>query len=386
MSRKLNLNFLLLIFVLFVNVPSAYLLLNKNFSFIIETLQILTFIVTFLIFIVYSKKKNLSKIIVFITLFWAVYIVSTYLHNGNVNASVKPLLNTFTLCAIFIIYKENLNLLIKTFLLYFELLITINLITILIYPNGLYMISGNVNPHYFLGHRNNSIEYILPLICFSNISDYINDKKNSVNNVYVIVLSFLTVLLTWSANAMVVVGYLIVSLYLPTKKFIHKKINCVKFFIGYLIAFVSIIIYRLQYYFSWLIVDILHRSLDFTYRTYIWDRSLYWIKKSLFIGYGYENEILKTSKITHPNSCHNYLLDFMYMGGFLMILLLVIILFSTFYKINNSKGYSKYIITSIICGYFILWFATPIHKDVLGIMFLIFTIGYNIEYIERCIK
>ena len=150
------------------------------------------------------------------------------------------------------------------------------------------MVPDNINNHYFLGHRNNSIEYIIPAICFVCLNDYINDKKMSLNNIILIIASILTVVFTWSANAILVLLMLLILLYMPFKHLIHKFVTCINMLIMYIVFFITIVIYRLQYYFSWLIVDILHKSLDFTYRTQIWDKSIYWIKKSLLMGYGYE--------------------------------------------------------------------------------------------------
>ena len=374
---------IIMFFVYFINIPPAYIVLNEKISTLIEIIQVIIFLVVVLLYMSYSKKRGLSTIIILIVLFWGIYIFSTVVHSGNIGAAIKPLINTFSLCAIFEMCKEkNLNF-INTGLTYFGIIIFINLVTIILFPKGLYLVYGNINEHFFLGHRNNSIEYIIPAICFANLVNYESDVKFSLKNIIILGMSITTVLLTWSANAILVMAFIVFSLYLPTKKTIQKVINCQRFFIIYMAAFVGIIIYRLQYYFSWLIVDILHKSLDFTYRTYIWDKSIYWIKKSLLIGYGYESPLLKTIKITHPNSCHNYILDFMYMGGIIMVGILIIILITIFKKLKNSKSYASKILTITICSYFILWFATPIHKDVLSIMFLIFTIAYNIKYFEE---
>lgn len=375
----------LFIFLLFViNIPPAFFIVNSKVSYMYEMAQVLCFMVTFILYLLYIRKNKISFIVVLLCLFWLSFIISTIINHGEVLAAVKPFITTMNLCFTFeMLKKHNMSNFIKTANFYFKLIVSINLVTILLFPTGLYNVVGNENAHFFLGHKNNSIEYILPLILFANLNDYLNKKNYSFNNIYSIIISVLTVLLTWSANAILVIFYVILALYLPTKKIISKKVTCLNFFVGYLILFVAIVIYRLQYKMSWLIVGILHKSLTFTYRTYIWDKALYWIKKSLFFGYGYEDSLLKLSKIGHSNSCHNYLLDFMYMGGFLMIAILIVMLIAVFYKIKKCHKSVKYIITAIICGYFILWFATPIHKDVLCLMFLVFCIGYNILYLER---
>ena len=55
-----------------------------------------------------------------------------------------------------------------------EALVTLNLLTVILFPNGLYLIygfnKGYSNAAYLLGHRNNAIEHMIPLtgICIIN--------------------------------------------------------------------------------------------------------------------------------------------------------------------------------------------------------------------------
>lgn len=372
--------YILLFCEFFIVIPPEYFRLNINFIYVSRVCQFLVFAICIMLYIRFILKYGISKLFILICLFWSIFILSTFINKGgDITSAAKPFITTFILCSTFDMNKNTRHIFLQTFSFYLEVLIFINFLTIVIFPKGLYLIIGNENPHFFLGHRNNSIEYIIPAICSKMLLNFMNNKKNTFSSFLLFIIAILTVILTWSANAILVVAFLVFSLMLPTEKIMPKILNAFNFFVIYLSSCILIIIYRLQEKFEWLIVGILHKSLDFTYRTYIWDKALKWIKKSPFIGYGYENEILKRSKISHPNSCHNYMLDFFYMGGIVLVIDLLLCLFLIFNKLKNNKTWASKILSYTLCGYFILWFATPIHLNTLNMMFLIFMFAYEVN-------
>lgn len=370
--------------ILLVNIPPAFFTRISIIDEIYSILQIFCFIICIILFFINLKNNHLSTILLFIVLFWAVYIFSTIINKGSIITSIRPLLMTFSICSFYELYIKTSKKydIIKDAKNYFAVLLYINLITILIFPEGLYY-ANNENAHYFLGHKNNSIEYIIPAVCFSLIYDEIKKRKVSINSKVLIACSLITVILTWSANAIIATTFMFVTLFLQTKNIIEKIINCTNFFIAYIASFFLIIIFRMQYIFAWLIEDILHKSLDFTYRTYIWDKALKWISESPVIGYGFEDPGLKVLKIGHPNSAHNYILDYLYMGGYLGLSIIGIILILIVNKLNKIKNNFSKILTYSVCTYFILWFATPIHRDTLCLMFLIFTMSYYVSKLSK---
>ena len=378
MRIKINYNKIFLFILLFINIPPAFFIREDNIAKIFNILQIFMFFICMIKYTLFLKRNKKISFIFLITVFWGIFILSTFLNgHGKMHEAIEPLITTFSLCSIYIVNLKKNEEFIDIASFYFKLLIYINFVTILIFPNGLYLVEGNVNAHYFLGHRNNSVEYILPALLFSIMKDFNKKGKYSVSTFLLLIASVLSVILTWSANAILVLFFVIAVLFIPLKDRINKCLNIANFSIAYIVLFFSIIVFKLQNHFEWLIVGILHRSLDFTNRVRIWDKTLYWINKSFILGYGFENSEYKELKIYHPNSCHNYLLDFMYMGGIAMVLVLVLIIILTAIKIKKAKDNKICkIIEMFILAYFILGFATPIHKNVLCIMFLILCVGY----------
>ncbi|MBP3444979.1 MAG: O-antigen ligase family protein [Bacilli bacterium] len=289
-----------------------------------------------------------------------------------------PCINLISL--IFLFYKKYNKQLLAATSIFLIVAIIINFVTILLFPDGLY-IGNNTNEHYFLGQRNDLIEYILPcLLCFS-IYNFKYKTSKLIFCIFNLICMF-SVILTWSANAMTALTIYYVYLFFF---YIKKKDNVFSPLNIYLISFFtsySIIILKIQNLFSWIIEGILHKNLTFTGRTSIWDKSIAYIKKSFLYGYGKESEIIKFYKIGHSNSCHNYFLDFLYDGGILMfiIILFIIITLNKSYKNKCVDDKAKTIVSSIFIGYFIIGIATPIHLNTICYLFYsLYMLKYFLE-------
>jgi O-antigen ligase len=142
-------------------------------------------------------------------------------------------------------------------------------------------------------------------------------------------------------------------------------------------------VFKIQNLFKFLIEDFLGKSLTFSGRTYIWERAIYWIKKSWLYGYGYERASLHQLKTIFPY-CHNILLEHMYQGGIILIicLLLIQVCFGKYLMAYATNYYAKVITISVFILYFMMMFETLSMIRV----FPLFLLAYHIEQIMACDK
>lgn len=358
--------------------------LTYNFYFFERMYNFLQLMCGIVIILLYIRRGKISKMMLTIIVFYGIYFISTIMHNQFKMIVFRIIFSAISLCAFSEMFiKFNKKIFFKIAYFYLALIAFMNFITIILFPNGLYE-TDNINPYYLLGHRNNSIEYILPAIFFCYISFYENKNRLKKNIYFISLISCLTVILTWSGNAIVALFIVLLYSIFPTKKLLEKFIGFKGFFTTSLGLFILFIIMKVQYVFSWFITKVLHKSIDFTGRVDIWDNALHYIEKSPIIGYGYENPDLKLKKIGHSNSAHNYYLDFLYNGGIIMLILYFYMIFLLNKVMNQVKNRDlKNIFIAITAGYFIVGFATPIHMETLSYMFMIFTIIYNFKDIEK---
>jgi O-antigen ligase len=229
---------------------------------------------------------------------------------------------SITMCLIFSLWLEkNPGLLIDCFSV-FELLIYINLLTILCYPEGLYR-SELYTANWFLGYKNPQIRTILPVLSISLIKSYKEYGKLKLRAILLLLSSAITFYLTSSATSLIGIGIFLIGLFLfHTKKGrLPRLLNLRNIMILVVILFVIVVMLKKQSMFSYIVENVLGRDLTFTYRTDVWDMSLDRIKLKPLWGYGYLTgrnfiEIFGRNVYSHP---HNYIMYNMMIGGICLV-------------------------------------------------------------------
>lgn len=298
--------------------PSSYLYGNtiKNMY---QGLMILDYLI--ILFLVFKDKKidiKNNKYIFSMILVLLLIAVSTILNNGNFTEMIKYIINSLMLMLLFnhctIKYKMDF---VKSLNIYFFVLLFINLLTMILYPNGMFINSVGNRSNYFLGFKNTIILYVIPFLYFSFLLNIKKDGKLNKRFYVSYLLGFLNILLTKSSTG--IVGLAIITVLLLTKNFFKniKAFNLRTFIIIHLILFYIIIIGNKVGIFSFLVVTIFKKDLTFTNRTYIWDKAIEFITNKPLLGYGSETSIVRAIKFRYHQAvtCHNQLLDMTYQIG-----------------------------------------------------------------------
>lgn len=338
-------------------------------------------IISFLIL----RKKKVSKIIIYITLFEAVIILSTIINDGSLKSTILDAIQAIVLCMI-VDYgiQYNKQALLKGILFIFELLITINALTIFIYPNGMYINPTNgFSENWFLGFDNSHIVYLLIGITISVIYSYLYFKKLTIRTYYLIIISFITIISRWTATG--VIGLSLLILYLLLKSAINKFkfFNIRNYTLIAFGSFLGIIVFRIQNYFSYLIVDVLKKDLTFTNRTYIWDRTIHFMKQSPYLGCGYLDGAIRQYKyhIWGAVHAHNQVLEVLYLGGTILAIILVLIIILMIRSLNQYRTYKITKFISWIIFIFMIMMLTEVYE--FEKLFLLTTLACNIKFLLK---
>lgn len=112
---------------------------------------------------------------------------------------------------------------------------------------------------------------------------------------------------------------------------------------GYIsFCYLGIVIFRIQEYFSTLIVDILHKDVTMTGRTYLWDTAItYLIRKPLY-GYGIAAKMIERHGTMY--STHNLVLQILIAGGIVPILLFLSMYFVSCARLKRSRTVIKNVV------------------------------------------
>jgi O-antigen ligase len=261
---------------------------------------------------------------------------------------------------------------------FFSVIIYINFLTILLYPQGMYIGSNGYYSNWFLGFKNIFILYMLPAMLFSYLNSY-SKNKISVNTILLSLIIIISIILTNSATG--IVGVLVFFATLILSKVIKstKILNIKVFSYIYIASFLAIVILRLQNLFSFFIVDVLHKDITFTGRTYIWDYVYQFISQKKLLGYGVENSLTRLNKTSYLKSyhAHNQILEIIYKSGFIGLISFILLAYVSLKQLFKHKQTKQALIISItIFSYFVISLTEA--YDYEYIMF-IFVIAYNIE-------
>ncbi|MBQ9314999.1 MAG: O-antigen ligase family protein [Clostridia bacterium] len=342
-------NFFIFIGCIFLIKPTCLpYIMNGKLNSIYMAFQTLTCIITI---ILYITRKKFSKITFFIVLYYVYQIAITLFKHGDLRSILVSSFELVCICIFSeIFYKKRGVEYISILSLVLELYVFINFLTLILYPDGLYKTVSTDNPNnWFLGYKNQLINFILPALCFSMINLYYNRSQSKKHRLFRAILVYsvaiITSIILWSAGTLIII--FMMAIFFMFHKLINVKVfNFRNYVIVNCVLTFSVVILRVQNVFSFIIVDILGKDITFTGRTFIWDKALKYIIANPIFGNGveyYSYRYIKMSMnstwLTGYAALHSHcrFLEVMYRGGIVLLGIYVVILIMTVKSLMNCK-------------------------------------------------
>lgn len=340
----------LLTFLLLLPLYRPPYLAIESFSFLDAFFvygKVLSFIITL---IVYVKKKikrckKLNRIYALEIAGYLCFFICLFLSgviNNNMSEIGSAFLPVITVILLFMSYiDDDVTKMLNPLRMILYVYVMINLITILMFPNGLYTagvneMSTRAECGWFLGYRNPQIRILLPAVSISFICDIIKYNRIKLKSLILLFSALLTVILIKSSTAMI--GFTIFILIYFIRLKWNIKVKPIWFLLYNIVFFVGIILLRLQNSISFFIVDILHKDLTFTGRTYIWDQAILMFMKNPIFGNGAtEFPIGNYFVATHPHNFMLYLLVKSGLIGFILFAVSAVICAKHLEKFQENK-------------------------------------------------
>ena len=251
------------------------------------------------IFLEYFRKSNrISRPIVVILGFFSIAAVSTLLSEGDFfRFSIFAISMISLFMYIELMSVKNVHLMILSFFIVYMILILFNYVW-MINIGGFVIDVENSRPDLFaygkeatvtiLSSVNGVASYIFPSIIFAVLLMLITKKKN-IFSWLLIVACFLSELFLWSATALSGVFLALVYLFgIYDRESIERRIP-IKMILFLAIALsIGITFFHIQYLFSFIIEDVLHKDLSMTGRIPQWEYVMSkFFYPSLFLGSGW---------------------------------------------------------------------------------------------------
>lgn len=339
MKIRLPSKFTILYFIMLLSIFKPAYLPFSGLKYVYRILQVLS--LTYMIAAMVKKKITDHHLIFLFGLYYFVLAFSTLINSGDFAEVLKEFLTTcLVVFWMHLMTRRNSQTCVCLLMHVFEFLIYVNLITVLLYPTGLYKsVDAVVSARYgwFLGHQSLFSMYAGPAICIAAIyMSNSKEKKSVFRGICLISACVIQTTILGSANNIICIlviasGTLIMTV-AKQKRFPYKI-----FYFTLAVLIFVIAVFQNTSFMEPFVVNYLHRSMTFTDRTFIWTRTLDCIKDNWLLGCGLQSSSTIFKQIGGAHA-HNQYLQCMYLGGIVLLFIFLLICFKSFKHIKPFIG------------------------------------------------
>lgn len=362
---RLNKRVALFVLLLFFLEPPGYI--NHLNSSAFHYLMIMGEFLAYLYILVKHIIKKRFSIIVFLSiLMYGCIVLSTALNGGSTFASIRYSMG-FVLMGTFLFNEiDNVDDLLKACVIYLLVMITVNFVTIVTIPEGMYTVYTSYmgkqilgQTAWFFANKNGIGKYCLYLLFFLSIRDYKKGGNLSPLFFFGAAICIATTVAVWSATSIVTTILFVVFIVLtPIIRRIKPKAFDVYYFtIALVIIFIAFILVQNVSFAGGFIERVLRKSTTFNGRTLIWNNVIYLFRKKPFLGYGYISNVDARVLIGHKaaSDAHNMFLTDLLYGGASCLCFFILIISILIRKIKaNQYSYDGIVLTSFVFCFFLM--------------------------------
>ena len=269
------------------------------------------------------KREKISILTITVLLMQGWMLVSTLLNGSNLWRWLIDMVSIMAVVLVFESMSTSLGELIDGLMVLGELVCYTNLITIILFPGGLYQ-SELYSCNWLLGHKNLFAPYLMVFCVSAFLYRCQGGKRWREWGIYI--SSVASCILADSATSSV--GLILLIVLLQLIRVIRFRFN------PYMLISLNAIIYTFvvflsgQRLFKYFIEIILNKNLTFTGRVALWDRVINLILQKPVIGYGSRSgsEIRAFFQRRWASHAHNIVLQYLFSGGFIFLALYIVML------------------------------------------------------------
>ena len=278
------------------------------------------------------------------------------------------------------------NAFLKVYGLVLSILITINLATLILFPNGMYT-SGAYTRCFFLGYDNTHINVQLPAMCILALSAEMSQKSNKLL-LFDIAIVIISTAITKSATSIIGVAVFVLGLTIlrmGKEKYRLRKLLFLRPVISFAIfgaITVGLVSGTLLLSFSDIFQTVFQKDATLSARTRIWSNSLIHIAQRPMWGYGYENSDVVNKQLVNVfgqvgwgGSSHNTYLWILFTGGIILLTVVVLIFWIFDRRVNKFSDRSAQLIKLWVIVVLIMGLVET-HFD--GLLYTTLIVGYNL--------
>lgn len=325
--------FLWLVIVILVlpHFNPPYLNMLGNVGAVIDRWRLVSLLIALLLF--FNKNLIPSKLSILIVLQRLFVTFVTVINGGQVKDVVLEMGSVMAVILLFEFFMRTCNwrVFFSAVLFCFESMICINLITVILYPHGMYWTNSFRDTFFvswkcwFLGYYNNLTQFLIPAYMFALL--YINETKKRFRSYMLFIVMALSAVYLKSGG--VTISLAAITIILVLFKNWTKLFNYFTYWLSQVVfLFFSIIIGLYSGFISWALDELLGKRNSYLGRVILWGRYARQILLKPILGYGVPHIYVRErlSGMSWGTHAHNFILETLYRGGIINLILWAIII------------------------------------------------------------
>lgn len=294
---------------------------------ILRYVSILNFVlVTYL----YVRQAQVSALDILTGVYLVLFVVSTLLSGTYISGAVHRCTEILTLLMTLSYYRHYMPLLLKTLAVTFSICVYLNGLAMILFPTWMLAADNEFDCFLLGGNYNQMGGRMLPAIVF-NLLCVPYSKKWIASTVVLSIVSIVTLAFVGSMTSLTSLLLMLLCCLIPSKRMLKMALAGL---IAFVVLFQCLIVFsgeglhdnRLMVY---LVEEVLHKDLTFTYRTYLWDSAGRAFAQSPLLGYG---NVDTDWYYVHVNAGaigpHNFIYNILLQGGVSLLTVLAGIMYT----------------------------------------------------------
>ncbi|WP_160319305.1 O-antigen ligase family protein [Shouchella oshimensis] len=376
-KQELNINMTLVLILVFIPLILPDYLQTIT---IIDDLSILLAIIIFIVALTLSilyKKMNIFVILSILFLVWRYF--SSYYLAGSITDFSNILKTASVLLMINLVVRNYTKPLIRALYIIFVIYIVANFLSLLIFPEGLYLDNPRDNQYrsaWLLGIRNQFAYFIIPGIAIVLLHAWFFKNRLTLISSIVLIIAVVSILSVSSATAIVSIVLLLVLYLINLRKKIKPFISFSNLSILYVGIWILLVVSNSIGPLQTLIVDYLERDMTLSGRTAIWEQVLNVIPESFWYGFGINVRIL----VSHTYfGSHNLILQTTLESGIIGLILLISCVVVSGIQLQKFRNSNITII--LLVAVFGIFIGGLTESYRLNYLFLLMALSWNVKHL-----
>lgn len=333
---KLGKVYIVLFLFIFASIPPNALMVYPGIKLACNVIQILGFIYIFAFLL---QRRIINSLLLLFLVFDLSLLLSTVLGNGQVYKCLSEIFNNLGLPILMVSGVVCYKKVIKTAYYYFNLLCSINLLTLLV---GVFLQGHTADESVFIIDANGITIYFVLAFALAVVNQEVCGTESNKSVAWLGLVCSVSEILIWSGTGMIA-WFAFLGLYIMSQ--IGRK-RRIPYFIGNIATNISSIVLLtagLSPIFQEFL-DFLGKEITLTGRTFIWASAFKKIHASPIMGYGYGEPAF------NHYVAHNQILELLVNGGVVLLMIFYAIYiyigiqehrFSNAYPVNRSVSVLK---------------------------------------------